>query len=121
MILIDSNIIIYSFLSQYEYLADLFTQENVYVSEVSKLEVLGYHKLKSTEKTYFEKIFDLIPAILPTTEIFDLALKIKQDNNIQLGDSLIAATALANNLSICSRDVNDFNKIKGIRCINPIK
>jgi predicted nucleic acid-binding protein len=121
MILIDSNIIIYSLLTQYEYLADLFNEENTFVSEVSKLEVLGYHKLKSTDETYFKNIFNFVPSILPTQEIFNVALELKKTHTVQLGDSLIAATALVHNLYIYSRDVKDFNKLKGLKCINPIK
>lgn len=43
MILIDSNILIYSADEKYRYLRDLFKQEDVFLSIITSLEVLGYH------------------------------------------------------------------------------
>ena len=57
MYLIDSNIIVYSYLPQFEYLRTLFIKESVYISEISRLEVLGYYKLTADEEKYFKDIF----------------------------------------------------------------
>lgn len=120
MYLIDSNILLYSYLPQYEYLKKLFLEESVFVSEISRVEVLGYHKLTREEEVYFTDIFSLIPVISPSQQIFDIAITIRRMYNLKLGDSLIAATALVQDLAIYSRNVKDFEKIANLTCINPI-
>lgn len=50
MYLVDSNIIIYSFHDAY--LRKIIIAQDVYVSEISRIEVLGYHRLTSEEETY---------------------------------------------------------------------
>jgi len=78
MYLIVSNIIVYSFLQQYEYLKKLLLSDSIFVSEISRLEVLGYHKLTPEEETYFKDIFNLIPVIFPSQQIFDAAIIIRK-------------------------------------------
>ena len=85
MFLIDSNIIVYSYLPKYEYLRELFIKDPIYVSEISRLEVLGYHKLTANEEIYFKDIFNLIPIIFPSQEIFNAAIDIRKSYNLKLG------------------------------------
>lgn len=56
MILIDSNILIYSADEKYRYLRNLFKQENAFVSIITRLEVLGYHRITPKQIIYFEAI-----------------------------------------------------------------
>ncbi len=120
MYLIDSNIIVYSYLPQHEYLRELFIKDSIYVSEISRLEVLGYHKLTANEEIYFKDIFNLIPVIFPSQQVFDSAIGIRQSYNLKLGDSLIAATALVHGLSIYTRNLSDFEKANVVNCNNPM-
>jgi predicted nucleic acid-binding protein len=119
MFLIDSNIIIYSHSNQYEYLRSLFFKESVFVSEISRVEVLGYHKLTIEEENYFQDIFNFIPIISPSPQIFDTSITIRKTYNLKLGDSIIAATALVHGLSIYTRNTGDFEKIISLKCTDP--
>lgn len=118
MYLVDSNIIIYSYAN--EYLRKIMIAPNVYVSEISRIEVLGYHKLTYIEESYFSDIFELIPILIPDARIFNKAIEIRKAYNLKLGDSIIAATAMENNLSIYTRNLADFKNIKDLISINPI-
>jgi len=120
MILIDTNIIVYSYIAQYEYLKDVFLQESIFISEISRIEVLGYHRLTDDENIYFSKIFRNVPVILPSQKVFDTAINIRRKYNLKLGDSIIAATALVHNLQVCTRNLKDFEKIANLRCFNPV-
>lgn len=120
MLLIDSNIIVYSYLPQYQYLRDIFVKESVFISEISRIEVLGYHKLTKDEEIYFKDIFHFIPVILPSPPVFDAAINIRKMYNLKLGDSLIASTALVHGLTIYSRNLKDFERVTDINCVNPI-
>jgi len=119
--LLDSNIIIYSYSSEYKYLRELVINESCVVSEISRVEVLGYHGLKREEEKYFKDIFEYLPVILPDQDIFDRAIEIRKKYNLKLGDSLIAATASVHGLEIYTRNLSDFEKVKGIKCFNPIR
>jgi predicted nucleic acid-binding protein len=120
MYLADSNIIIYSSLEQYAYLRDFLVNEPIFVSEISRIEVLGYHKITAEEETYFKDIFRLIPIIVPSQQIFDEAIAIRKKHNLSLGDSIIAATAFVHNLSIYTRNLSDFEKVIGVNSVNPV-
>jgi predicted nucleic acid-binding protein len=110
----------YSYLNKYEYLRQLFVKESIFISEITRVEVLGYHKLNSEEDRYFRDVFNFIPVIFPSQEIFDASIIIRKTYNLKLGDSIIAATAYVNNLSIYTRNISDFERVKSIKCINPI-
>jgi len=121
MFLIDSNVIIDSYLFQYEYLRELFIQESTFVSEISRVEVLGYHKLIEKENLYFKEVFYIIPRIHPSLQIFDAAIELRKKYKLKLGDSIIAATAIVHGLSLYTRNLKDFEKIPGLTCSNPVK
>ena len=45
---------------------------------------------------------------------------IRKTYNLKLGDSLIAATAIIHDLTIYTRNFNDFEKAPVVKCVNPI-
>lgn len=118
--ILDSNIIIYSYSDDFKYLREFITSDSCIVSEISRVEVLGYHKLKKEEYNYFQDIFDYVQIILPDQKIFDMAIDIRKKYNLKLGDSLIAATAMVHNLEIYTRNTDDFKNIKELKTFNPI-
>lgn len=118
--LIDSNIIIYSLSDEFKYLRSLLVDETCHVSEISRVEVMGYHDLKSGHKKYFSDIFNYVPIITPDKAIFDTAIEIRQQFNLKLADSIIASTAIVHNLDLCTRNTKDFERITALTCINPI-
>lgn len=70
---------------------------------------------------YFRYVFDYLPVIIPNQKVFNLAITIRREYNLKLGDSLIAATALVQNLDPYTRKVSDFEKVRGLRYVNPVK
>jgi predicted nucleic acid-binding protein len=48
------------------------------------------------------------------------AITLRQQRKMSLGDSLIAATALAYEIPLATRTVKDFDWISGLTLINPI-
>jgi predicted nucleic acid-binding protein len=47
------------------------------------------------------------------------AITLRKAYNIKLPDAIIAATALIHDLTLLTRNVGDFNKIEGLKVINP--
>jgi len=51
--------------------------------------------------------------------IKDKTVDLRKEYSIKLPDAIIAATAFTNDLTLISRNVKDFDKIAGLRLINP--
>ncbi len=117
--LLDSNIIIYSAQPENEFLRQLIAERAPTVSAASYVEVLGYHRLSETERKHFSAFF-AEARILPLSQpVLDQAVRIRQTRKIKLGDSLVAGTALLYDLTLVTRNVDDFLGISDLRVLNP--
>jgi predicted nucleic acid-binding protein len=117
----DSNLLIYSNLEEYKYLRALLRSPDVYVSAVSNVEVLGFHKITDVDKAYFEALFRRIPQIVITDEILDKAVELRQKKRMSAGDAIIAATAVIHNATLYTRNTKDFEFLTDIKTYNPIE
>jgi len=117
--LLDSNIIIYSAQLENEFLRQLIDERAPSVSAVSYVEVLGYHRLGDAERAHFEAFFAEAQVLPLSQEVLDAAVRIRQARKIKLGDSLVAGTALLHNLTLVTRNVDDFTGIDGLKVLNP--
>lgn len=121
MILIDSNILIYSGDERYKHLRDLFKQPDTVISIITRLEVLGYNRITREQINYFESIFKLIGIIQIYNDLVDQAIYYRQKKSMSVGDSLIAATAKLYQCDLFTNNVADFKNIKDFKIINPLK
>ena len=118
--LLDSNIIIYSIQPQNINLRTWISTNIIQVSALSKVEVLGYHKLSSEERILFEEFFAAVIILPITATIIENAIQLRQQKRMSLGDSIIAATAIVNQLPIATHNVKDFEWISQINVIDPL-
>ena len=117
--LIDSNIIIYASQPQYGNLRKFVAENAPFVSAVSYVEVLGFNRLTSEEKTHYEEFF-AVSTVLPVTQsVLEQAIQLRQARKMSLGDSLIAATCLVHGLTLVTRNVGDFSWIVNLNLLNP--
>ena len=117
--LIDSNIIIYASQPQYGNLRKFVAENAPFVSAVSYVEVLGYHRLTAEEKTHYEEFF-AVSTVLPVTQsVLEQAIQLRQTRKMSLGDSLIAATCLVHGLTLVTRNTGDFSWIANLSLLNP--
>ena len=119
MMILDSNIIIYAALPEHKLLRDLIKKEAPQISAITKVEVLGFHKLTSQAKGYFETFFEAAFAIPITSSIINRAVHLRQQKKMSLGDALIAATALEHQLTLLTRNISDFEHIQDLTVIDP--
>lgn len=120
-VLLDSNIVIYLGSEKAETIESFLLDKDLHVSMISKVDTLGYHKISEKEKKFLNLIFDKIKIIPLDERIIATAIKIKQQRKTSLGDSFIAATALAYKLTLVTNNIYDFENIKGLKIINPFK
>ncbi|MGB2924307.1 MAG: type II toxin-antitoxin system VapC family toxin [Limnothrix sp.] len=117
--LLDSNIIIYAAQSENQFLRDFIAKHSPCVSVISYLEVLGYHRLTTSDRKYFEAFFYAAQVLEISQNVIVKAIDLKQTRKISLGDSLIASTALVNNLALVTRNVEDFVWVPQLEILNP--
>lgn len=117
--LLDSNIIIYANSPGYEFLTPWVCQPFASVSAISIPEVLGYPELAPEDERRLSLWFHRIAIHEIDDEILYGAAQIRRAHRSKLGDSIIAATALAHGLKLVTRNAKDFRYIRDIEVIDP--
>lgn len=72
--LLDSNIIIYSFQQKFQFLQAFMSDHETSCSAISRVETLGYPCLSSDEKQYLEKCFETITVFPISQAVIDNAV-----------------------------------------------
>lgn len=121
MTLLDSNIIIYSALLEYEFLLEFIRKKSPFVSDISRVEVLGFRELTAEDIFYFESFFESTILITVSEKVILEAISLRQIRKMSLGDSIVAATAIVNDLELITSNTKDFKWISSLKIINPLE
>ncbi|NER99574.1 MAG: type II toxin-antitoxin system VapC family toxin [Symploca sp. SIO1B1] len=118
--LIDSNLIIYATQPPYASLRGWLVEYATHYSAISRLETLGYHRLGEAEKQAIMAVLDNLDMLMIGTVTIELAVALRQQRKISVGDALIAATCLEYQLPLATANEKDFDWIDGLTIRNPI-
>ena len=118
--LLDSNIFIYAIQPNHLALRRWCLQQSLHASDITRLEVLGYHKLNELDKNDLTRMFDLTALYPITADIIGGAIRLRQQHKMSLGDAVIAATALKYRQTLATRNITDFEWVQGLTVINPL-
>lgn len=100
---------------------DLLADVEPVISIISKIELFSSANIPKEELLRLQALME-IALIYPLTDIIaENAIILRQTYRIKLPDTIIAATALTHNLVLITRNVSDFDKIKGLDVIDPHK
>ncbi len=120
--LIDTNVLIYVlanfFPENREKLEDIL-ENSFNVSIVSKVELLSYNKLSSTE---IEKIREFLAEAnihFIDENTAEKTIEVRKKYGLKLPDAFIAATAMIKNFALVTRNEKDFDKISELEIYNP--
>ena len=118
--LLDSNIIIYSFRPEYQKLQEFVNNRELFCSAISCVETLGYHKLSDDERYYLQRFFNTVSVLPVTHAIISTAIEIRQQRKMSLGDVIVAATALEHRQPLVTHNVKDFEWVEGLKVVDPL-
>lgn len=80
---------------------------------------MGYHQITPHQIKNFTLCFDNLNILNIDDNVIEKAIEVRQSKALKLGDSIVAATALLNNLTLITRNEADFKNIPGLQVINP--
>ncbi len=119
MRILDSNLVIYATQTAYAHLRPLLHAPDCFVSAITKLEVLGYHRLGEQERDNLSELFQTLQIIPIDSAIIEQAITLRQIRKMSVGDAIIAATAILYHCELLTRNISDF-QIQGLTVSNPI-
>lgn len=115
-VFIDSNIIIGSIKGRF--LIDKLAARKSYISDISRLEILGYHKIKPEEKNRLLIFLQNMYPISFSKELIDSAISIRKNKSMRIGNAIITATSIIKNLPLITANTKDFQHIENLTLID---
>jgi predicted nucleic acid-binding protein len=82
-------------------------------------ELLGFNTATAEEQILTETFINAALIFNLDDEIIKQTIELRKKIKIKLPDAIIAATAIAHDLTIITRNTNDFNKIPALKYIDP--
>jgi predicted nucleic acid-binding protein len=117
---VDSNILIYATKPEHTRLRQWLVEQLPKVSVISKVEILGYHKLLAAEQAALTELLGCLELVYLTPVSYEIAIQLRQQRKLTLGDALIAATCLEQGLALATCNSSDFVWINDLKLVNPL-
>ena len=105
MVLTDSNILIYATQPEHATLRHWLLDTLPSVSVISRVEILGYHKLQKIERAALTELLDSLELVYLPPACYEIAIQLRQRQKLTLGDALIAATCLEYSYTLACRNI----------------
>ncbi len=89
------------------------------ISVITKMEALGFNFTSLSEQTAIEIFINSSNTIELNNDIINKTIDLRKTIKLKLPDAIIAATALTLGLELITRNTKDFEKIVGLKTVNP--
>lgn len=100
---LDINIIIY-FLSGDNTLTDLLEGKSIFISVITKLELLSFQEMSSRDQQRIEKFISECSVVDLNIDVQEAAIQIRKKYKLKLPDSIVVASAQYVDLPLISAD-----------------
>ncbi len=115
-IFLDTNILIYYLQEREEVLFSLIEFNDILVSVISKIELLGYHSISAVEEEQIEHFLSTVELIQLNDQISDIAIDLRKKYRMKTPDSIIVATAIYCDATLVTAD-RQLSKVADITVI----
>ncbi len=93
-LVIDTNIILYATVYGNDIAMEILSENNIFISDITEIELLGYHRLSEEEQLVLKEFISNITVVPINEKIKQKAIEIRHKHNIKTPDAIISATAL---------------------------
>ena len=76
------------------------------------MEILSHRFRNKNEEEFIQELLELFTTLYIDREIADKVIEIRKKDRIKLPDAIIAATAISRELSLITRNIDDFKNIE---------
>jgi len=89
------------------------------ISIITKIELLGFSKITKQEEEIIINLLEELQIENLSNDIVDQAIKLRRKYKLKIPDAIIAATAIVNKATLVTRDIEHFERIKGLKIADP--
>jgi len=120
----DTNTVIYYLQSQFPQNAERFMdgvlkETRPIISAITEIELLCWKTATTNDIKVLKKFIGDAYVIELEQPVKDLTVDIRKRYNLKLPDAIIASSALANDLTLITRNTKDFERINKLKLVNP--
>lgn len=99
--------------------SNMLDEEALEISVIIRMELLAWGNAESQQLSILEDFINSVVVWSLDEPVIIKGIEIRKNFRIKLPDAIIAATAVVHELTLVTRNVNDFKNITGLRLINP--
>ncbi len=115
----NTNIVIYACQPGGGWLNAWTSHPDAAIASVTRIDALGFAGISPEEETAILDFINASPTYVLDDEVIEQAIRLRQQKKMKLGDAIIAATAVAYNIPLVTRNEDDFKHIPGLDLRNP--
>ena len=97
----------------------LLDDNNVHISVITRMELLSWSGSIEKQTEILEEFVSLSQVFNLSESIIQETIKVRKAFATKLPDAIIAATALTHDFTLVTRNTKDFNRITGLKVVNP--
>src|SRR5437016_4468978 len=98
---------------------DAIVDEESIISFISEIELQVWNPEDSSDMLIYTHFITESKVILIDHAIIKKTINIRKNQKLKIGDAIIAATAIVNELTLVADNDKDFKKVPGLKYINP--
>ena len=117
--LLDTNIVIEACKPMGDWLYPWTKHLEAACASVTVVEALGFTGISAGENAAIREFLGEVLCYALDDAVIELAVRLRQQKKMNLGDAIIGATALEYGVPLVTRNVDDFKHIPGLDLRNP--
>lgn len=119
-VLLDTNVLIAQSNGEFTSFFEGLTTQRIVISVINRIELLAGPRLTEPQRSALVSLLDEFQEVSLTDEVVSMTIELLQSRQVKrLPDAIIAATALATDSTLVTRNTIDFQRVTGLTLLNP--